>query len=435
MKRVLLTVLIVAAAIGGLYWYAASRQEARYLALIEDGDAALARDDTFAAIEAFTVAIAIRQDSMAGHLKRGEAYRRRKELEKALGDVQRAAELDPLAPQPRELLGDISGQMGDHARAIDRYREYLRLDDRAPRVLYKLAVSELMTGQSSAAMESLRAAISLDERFAEAHYLLGVCLTDMQRPAQAAAALEQAVALNPGLVQAREELVVVYGRLNRRDQQNRHLEQLALLDPRASREVALVEGYVGEGRDERALRRLRTAAAAFPDDARVNTTLGRLWLERSEHAGGAAELKEALAALRAATEQDPTSEALTLYGRALAAAGQLAAAENALLRATSHFPVDPASFFHLAEVAERRGQLRVADKALIDYARLEGLTSSRHDAETLARIAEAHWKNGNLSAARQAVELALRKDPSSAHARTMQERTKPPVQRPSPTPR
>jgi tetratricopeptide (TPR) repeat protein len=423
-RRFLLTILVVAAVVGGLYWYAASRQEARYLTLIEEGDAALARDDSFAAIEAFTVAIAIRQDSMAGHLKRGEAYRRRGELEAALRDVRSAADIDPLAPQPRELLGDINAAMGDHARAIDRYREYLALDDRAPRVLYKLAVSELATGQSSAAADSLRNALTLDERFAEAHYLLGACLNDLQRPAQAVAPLVRAVALNPGLVPAHEELVLVYGRLNRREEQNRQLEVLAGLDRRPSREVALAESYAVDGRDDRALRRLRTAAAAFPDDARVNATLGRLWLERSEQSGGAAELKEAVAALRVATEQDPTSEALMLYGRALAATGQLAAAESALLRATTRFPVDPASFFHLAEVAERRGQTRVADKALIDYARLVSVNSPRHDAETLARIAEAYWKNGNLPAARQAVELALRKDPSSAHARAMQEKTK-----------
>ena len=118
----------------GLYGYVVTRQESRYLDLIEEGDAALARDDSLAAIEAFTVAIAIKADSMAGHLKRGEAYRRRKEYESALKDLRRAADLDPLAPHPREILGDVSAAMGHDSDAVDRYREYLALDDRAPRV-------------------------------------------------------------------------------------------------------------------------------------------------------------------------------------------------------------------------------------------------------------------------------------------------------------
>ena len=414
-KRIVGTALLVIVVVASLYGYVVTRQESRYLDLIEEGDAALARDDSLAAIEAFTVAIAIRPDSMAGHLKRGEAYRRRKEYESALKDLRRAADLDPLAPHPREILGDVSAAMGQNSDAADRYREYLALDDRAPRVLYKLAVAQLESGQAAAAEASLRRAVELDDRFAEAHYLLGVSLHELQRPGQAVEPLRKALDLNPGLHQAREELAAVYGRLNRRDLQNRQLEALAGLDQRVSREVALALGYAREGQVDRALMRLRGAERNFPDDKQASVTIGRLWVERVEH-GGDAELKNALQALEVAIAENPTSEALTLYARALVAGGHLVRAQTVLTQAANRFPVDPLAYYYLADVAERRGQTRVAHRALIEYAALEGLASPRLTADVLARIAAAQLKGGNIAAARQAVDRALKKDPASASA-------------------
>lgn len=414
-KRIAGLFLLVAAVVAGLYGYAVTSQEANYLDLIEQGDTALALDDTFAAIEAFTGAIAAKPDSMAAHLKRGEAYRRRKEFESALRDLRRAADLDPLAPHPREILGDVNTAMGRHARAADSYRQYLALDDRSPRVLYKLALAHLALGQAASAATFLRQAISLDDRFAEAHYLLGVCLHEMRRPAEALASLERAVAVNPALIQAHEELAALYGRLNRHEHQNRHLKVLAGLDQRGTREVALALGYARDGQVERAALRLRNAARDFPDDAHTHVAAGRLWLDRAER-GGRMELNKAMEALESATANDPTSEALTLYARALVAAGELGRAQSVLTQAVGRFPVDPLAFYHLADVAERRGQTSVAQRALIDYSLLEGLESPRLTASVLARIAEAQLKAGNARAAGHAVERALRKDPTNEKA-------------------
>jgi len=420
-KRILGLCLVVGAVVAALCGYVVTRQESRHLDLIEEGDAALARGDSTAAIEAFSVAIAIKRDSMAGHLKRGEAYRRRRDFDSALKDLRRAAEIDPLAPHPREILGDVSAAMGHDSEALERYREYLALDDRAPRVLYKLALAQLETGQPSEAEASVRRALALDHRLAEAHYLLGVCLHELQRLAQAIEPLERALDLNPALLHAREELAAVYGRLNRRDDQNRQLELLAGLDQRASREVALALGVARDGQVDRALLRLRNAERNFAGDKQAYATIGRLWLDRVE-TGGDAELRKALQALEIAIANNPSSEALTLQARALMASGQLVRAQAALTKAANSFPVDPLAFYYLADVAERRGQSRIAQRALIDYAALEGLASPRLTAGVLARIAEAHLKAGNPSAARQAVDRALRKDPENASARAIRER-------------
>jgi len=96
MKRTLALVFVVSAAVVGLVlaWYAV-RQDREFRRLIALGDASLAREQTYVAIEAFSGALALRPDSMVAHLKRGDTYRRRGELSAALRDLRDASGLDP----------------------------------------------------------------------------------------------------------------------------------------------------------------------------------------------------------------------------------------------------------------------------------------------------------------------------------------------------
>ena len=176
MKRTAVIALLVAAGLlGVLAWQAIARQR-EYSRLIAEGDRALARDETFRAVEAYSGAIALRRDSMLAYLKRGETYRRRGETGEALRDLRRAAELDPTATRPLELLGDLNASLERYARAQESYEAYLRLDDRSPRVLYKLALARYRLGSAQKALPPLRQALAVDDRFAPAHYLLGLCL-------------------------------------------------------------------------------------------------------------------------------------------------------------------------------------------------------------------------------------------------------------------
>jgi tetratricopeptide (TPR) repeat protein len=418
MRRVAGFVVLVLVGAGLLFALTVTRRESAYVDLIDRGDAALGRDDSFAAIEAFTVAISIKPDSMAGHLKRGEAYRRRGEFDAALRDLQRAATLDPLATQPRELLGDVNYTLGRYLRAVEHYSEYLDLDDRSPRLLYKVALSSFQLGEPKAAISSLRKAVAMDPRFAEGYYLLGICLRDSQQTIEAARSLQRAVAIQPALLQAREQLADIFAKLGRPEERARQLEALAALDPRASREVSLGLGYARGGQLDRAVMRLGQAAERFPDDGLTYVALGRVWLERAAR-GDRVDLNKALRALETAVGTGSNSEALTLLGRALLMSGDLRRAQETLQQASTRFPVDPESFYYLAAVAERRGQTPIAERALMDFAALEHADSPHFDARLLARLAAAYLHAGNLAAARQNAERALQKDPSNAGARVI----------------
>ena len=123
---------------GAVFAWNAVRQEREFRRLIAAGDAALTRNQTYEAIEAFSGALALKRDSMLAHLKRGDSYRRRGELTAALRDLREAAALDPTATRALELLGDVNVAMGRYERATEVYRRYLAIDDRASHILYKI---------------------------------------------------------------------------------------------------------------------------------------------------------------------------------------------------------------------------------------------------------------------------------------------------------
>lgn len=447
MKRAILAAALLLATLAVAYGYVVTRRDANYRELLASGDAAAAGGDWVAAIEAFSGAIALKPESMAAHLKRGEAYRRREELDSAMRDLRRAADIDPLAPRPRELLGDVSYAMGRYARAAERYREYIALDDSSSRLFYKLGLAQYRAGQPSACVTALESAIELRAESAETHYLMGLCLREAQKPTEAIAALERSVDLAPAMLQAREELADEYGRLGRSDDRIAQLEALLALDPGPSREVALGLAHADAGDSASALQVLSRAARRYPTHRYTYVALGRVWLDVAQAGDDEIALNKALEALRNASGPEEHSEALMLTGRALLLASDLEAAERALQRATEKLPVEPVTFLYLAEAAERLGHLDVAREALLDHDALVSLSSVRRhgvricmkiaelsmrlddpstaivwyqravaagpgDASVLVALAEAEHRSGNTAAAKATLEKALVLDPT-----------------------
>ena len=347
------------------------RNEQEYTRLVTAGDTALAATDLGAAIEAYTGAITLNPDSMAAHLKRGLAYRQRRELEAALRDLRRASELDPSAPRVFEWQGDVNLDLGRYARAAERFEQSARLDERQPVVHYKLAVARYREGRAGAAVEPLRKALALAPEHAESHYLLGLCLRDLARLDEAIGALTTAARLSPGLLAVREARADVYQARGQTARAVDELNALAALEPeRAERAVAVASAYARAGRHEAAVLALGRAAERFPGSAVVFTTLGGVWLKAAE-SGDAVALDKALAALtRAAAMDDATGETLALLGQARLRAGDLPGAERDLTGAVQRVPIRADAYRALADVFERRGRPEEALDALARFATL-----------------------------------------------------------------
>jgi tetratricopeptide (TPR) repeat protein len=456
-KRVLAGIAALGLTATAVYGYTVSRRDRMHRQLIAQGEAALAQDNTSAAIESFSGAIVFRPDAMIGYLKRGETYRRRGELEAALRDLRRASELDPLSTRAIEERADVCLGLHQYGAAAELYRDYVRLDDRAPRVLYKLGFAQYHDGHPADALGALQKAVAQNERFAEAYYLLGVCLRDVQRLDSARTALEQSVAIQPAMLQAREELADLYGTLGRTEDRLTQLEALSALDPGASREVALGLAYARAGQQQRAILTLGRAAERYPSYRYTYVALGRVWLESAQAGGDRVALSKALGALDQAVGTEDSSEALTLFGRALLLTSDEDSAERMLENATVRKPVDPAAFYFLAEASERLGHFESARQALLDYQSLHGdepdarrrlalstrlgdlsikigepvaavayfqraVGEAPGEAPLLARLADAQWRSGEKEAARATLDRALEKDPADPQAVALKRR-------------
>jgi tetratricopeptide (TPR) repeat protein len=375
MKRLLVVSVGLAALMVGVIgaWYAV-RQEREFQRLVAAGDAALAEDSTYRAIEAFSGALALKDDSMLAHLRRGSAYRRRGELAAALRDLRQATSLDPAAPDPIELSGDVNMALGRYERAAEDYRAFTRLDDQSPRVLYKLALAYYQNQQAGQAIAPLREAVTLDPRLAEAHYLLGLCLRERSEVDEALLALNRALEINPAFATVREELADLYNDAGRRREAIDQLEALSALEPsRVDRMVNVGLAYADWGRTQSAILALSRAAERYPDESTVRVALGRVWLQAAEREDDPAALGKALEALQiVASSTGASANTLTLYGRALLLADRPGEAERALAEAARRPPVDAAAFRYLADAAERLGHRSTAREALVRYVALLG---------------------------------------------------------------
>src|SRR5262245_43287475 len=138
MRRFLLMAVAVVVAILGAVTYEAVARDRDYQSQIARGDKALAEDQSFAAVEEYSGAVAMRPDSMLAHLRRGEAYQRRGDLEAAVHDFQTAIDLDATAVRPREELGNALYQLQRFREAAEAFEAVLTLDDRLTRVGFKL---------------------------------------------------------------------------------------------------------------------------------------------------------------------------------------------------------------------------------------------------------------------------------------------------------
>lgn len=388
MKRlVVISVGLAALTVGVVVAWYAVRQEREFQRLIAAGDAALAADQSYGAIEAFSGALALKGDSMLGHLKRGDTYRRRGEMTAALRDLEDAATLDPSAPRPVELLGDVNTAMGRYPQAVEHYRAFVALDDRSPRVLYKLALAHYRNRQPQEALAPLRNAIGMDDRLAEAHYLLGMCLRDLGQDDEAQRALVRAIEINPAFAAAREELVDVFERAGKRQDALDQLEALAALEPaRPERLINVGLAYARWGRTDAAILTLGRAAERYPDQPAVYTAIGRVWLDAAESRNDRVALSKAIEALAPlAASANASSDVLALYGRAMLMSGDVRSAERLLLEAADRPPVDPETFRRLADASQRLGHLAVARDALLRYL---ALADERDvDPATAARLA------------------------------------------------
>lgn len=184
MKRFAIGLVLTASVAVG-FLYAGSTRTSAHSRLIATSDAALANEDPFVAIAAFSGAIALRADVMLAHLKRGETYHSRGDLETAVAALELATERYPIDPSAFMLLADLAERDGDLSRARrllvahDTVTAYVPATERLPQLFRTADVSMQLEDHADAAvrLESAAAlgspASTLLVRLADAHWRAG----------------------------------------------------------------------------------------------------------------------------------------------------------------------------------------------------------------------------------------------------------------------
>lgn len=426
--------------------------ERQYRRLLADGDRALAAGNAYAAVEAFSGALAFRPDSMVAYLRRGEAYRDQRRFDEATRDWRQASKLAPEAPQPLIALGDHFDAVGQYGQAAEWYGQAAsRLKAEDPSLLYRLALARFKAGDSAAAIEPLKAVAGRNDFSAERRYLLGLVQRDVGDVAGSIASLEGAIALAPDFAPAREELADAYRSVGRPIDEMIQLQALAARNHNAERRVAIAEAEARRGQFETALGTLASAREAAPTDSAVLLAIGRVYLARAGRtAGDEEDVRLAVEVIgRAIAGTAPRSEGLALYGRAIFLSGNYAEAERILREAVATTPVNSEAFLYLADAAERMSHDLVARDALINFDALQGDTapadvraaraarigdlslragdagaaaeylsravSAGHSSPmTLGLLAHARWLTGDQATARELIARALAADPKDA---------------------
>lgn len=455
-KQTLALAGLVVASVTGVFVVHRLDADQEYRRVLAAGEQALDAGHPNMAVDAFTHALTLRPASMVAYYRRGEAFARAGQDERAIRDLQQARRLTPEAPEPLEALGRLADERGNPAEAATWYAQATdRLRAADARLLYTLALARYKSGSPGAALDPLRRALLRNPSMSEAHHLLGLVLRDTRKLDEAIVALEQAVRLTPTLLSAREELADLYRENGHVGNELLQLRTLATLDPDIDRHVAVAMSSLRAGRPADAAAAIAQAEAIDPNDSRVALALGRLHLDDAEHTGNRAAVSRALAALeRALGGTARRSEGLALYGRAVYLSGDAAGAERLLTDAIRTSPVDHEAFAYLADAAERARHPAVARDALLKLDALQGDTVSSRvrlararrigelslsagdarmsvgylaaavkggvtDADTYALLARALWQTNDRDGARDALDRALALDATNPNLRRL----------------
>jgi tetratricopeptide (TPR) repeat protein len=326
-------------------------------ALLQTGIDAENRHDLDHALVEFRKAAELDPSSSEVLLRLGDAYMKKHDAAEAIAPLKRAAELSPDSVPIQQLLGYAllaqgyaaeaiphleiardAGALGiaqlendEPAKAIVNLQSALESDPDNPDLLFYISRAETAAGSQSS--ERL---LAVFPKSARAHQTRGQSYYQMKMIPEAVKEYEQAIAIRPDLP-------------------GLHLE--------------LGEIYAGRAEWPQAEEQFRAETKLHPGSAEAAFRLGDALLQEGK-------MNEAAAELRRSDSLHPNMpETLYAMGRALAAA-DASAAEQALtsvLKLEQNTPLAAQADLLLASIHRKQGKSALASHEMEDYRRIQGL--------------------------------------------------------------
>ncbi len=279
---------------------------------------------------------------------------------------------DPLHPDALHLLGVLSHQEGDSARAVDWIGRAIAVRPSVAVFHANLAEAYRALGQLDRAIGCCRTALRLQPACAEAANNLGLIYLQQNKIEEARAQFELAVRLNPHFALAHNNLGNAF-RLG--------------------------------GDEERAIASFRLALQEHPDLGEAHSNLGQLLLERHD-------LEAALHHCREAVRLQPnTAEAHNNLGNVLRRKGQLIEARASYAEALRLNPDLALTYGNMGQVLQEDGSL---EEAVTWYR--QALDLDPNSARLHCFLGSAFEEQEEFDGAADEYQKALRLDPEFAEA-------------------
>lgn len=229
-----------------------------------------------------------------------EAYARAIALEQqgnhqaALALFWEAAGLAPDDADIQNRLGEALDRIGALEAAIDAYRRALAVRPDFRRASNNLILTLVRAGRGRESIELARRVVAGAPEDPNAYFTLGLALTE-QDVDEAVKTFRRVLQLAPRHALARYNLAQVLKRADRTAEAVEELRRAIEIEPRAEAHYTLGVIYWQQGDLDRALDRLRAAAAADPEYADAHYSLGAVLAARREWPGAAESLRRAIA--------------------------------------------------------------------------------------------------------------------------------------------
>jgi tetratricopeptide (TPR) repeat protein len=290
-------------------------QQARINRLLDEADNAYFASDWKKTVEKCTETLALAPDSLSAYARRGWAYSRSGDAQRAaedwnkavaippqqsarsyngrglaydglgqkdktLADYNKAIELDPKFAQAYSNRGIIYKAIGENDKALADYSKAIELDPKFARGYNSRGTLYKSLGENDKALADYNKAIELDPKFAQAYSNRGNVYVDLGQKDKALTEYAKAVELDPKLTQAYNSQGVIYADLGQKDKALANYSKAIELDPRntyAYNNRGIV--YQAQGETNKALADFNKAIEIDPKFAPAYRNRGLLYTQ------------------------------------------------------------------------------------------------------------------------------------------------------------
>jgi len=392
--------------------------------------AAQLRREAYDVAEELATAFPNQPDALA---VRGWVYHRLGNTSEASRCWNACVKLDPRFAEAHFQLGAVALKAGKFAEAQECFQRAVQADPKRADARLRLAEALLMEGKAQETLVVVGPVLAEGSAAAaEARYFSGRACLVLRQYVEAQRHFEEAIRLAPAMTHAYHGLATALARLGRSDQARRYqaefekrkqddqqaekkrlmaLDDVAELRAAVARtHAAAAQVFGAHGQLRVAEKHWRRAAALDPQDTEARLQLAILFQQQGR-------LQEALVWSEELVERQPRNAVFLLHmGVIHAEIGRLEAAEGAFRRAVEAAPDHAPAHAALAQLYLRAG--RNLGQARHHAERAVHLAATAPNYALLAAVCRAQ---GDVPAARRAIQQALRLEPHNAQIRALEQ--------------